>query len=216
MNTKRIIFWISFIIILVLIVWGLIVAMNKKPSDTHIFGSPAAVTTSDHVKGLLTAPVTVIEYSDFQCPACKIYYPILAHLMASSTNIRLVYRHFPLYPLPHPNSLIAAQASEAASNQGKFWEMYDLLFQGQTSWADLSRDKAIEVFKGYAAQLDMNVVLFSTDMQSSAVQARVEANRTEGEALGINSTPTFFVNGKAIANPQGYDAFKAVIDQAAK
>lgn len=218
MNTKRIIFWVSFVVILGLIVWGLIIAMGKPPRDGRGLGTPAAVTTEDHIHGLLTAPVTLIEYSDFQCPACGAYYPIIQKLMASTTQgkLRVVYRHFPLYPLPHPNSMIAAQASEAASNQGKFWEMYELLFAGQKTWADLSRDKAIETFKTYAGTLGLNVVLFGTDLESPTVKARVERNRAEGTALGINSTPTFFLNGRAIVNPQGYDAFKALIDQAAR
>ena len=216
MNTKRIIFWTGFIVVIALIVWGLIVAMNKPPRDQRRLGAPADVSETDHVRGSLDAKVTLIEYSDFQCPACAAYYPVVEHLIASSTNLRVVYRHFPLYPLPHPNAMIAAQAAEAAGKQGKFWEMYHLIFPGQTSWADLSRDKAIEVFKGYATTIGLNMTQYSTDFDSTEVKAKIEADRAEGDKLGINSTPTFFVNGKAVVNPQGYEPFKKIIDEATR
>ena len=141
MNTKRIIFWIGFIVVLTLIVWGLIASMDKqaKNGDSPKVGTPAPVGASDHVRSSANASttsaasttVTLLEYSDFQCPACQNYYPVVEQVFASSTvPIRLVYRHFPLSQ--HANSTIAAQASEAAALQGRFWEMYSLLFANHT------------------------------------------------------------------------------------
>ena len=216
MNTKRIIFWVGFILILALIVWGLILAMNKPAGNQLKLGTPSDVTTADHVRGPATAAVTIVEYSDFQCPACKAYYSVVDHLIASSTNLRVVYRNFPLFPLPHPNSVIAAQAAGAAGQQGKFWEMHDLLFSNQATWAELSKEKAVEIFKGYATSLGLNITQYTTDFDSEIVKAKIQADRVEGDNLGINSTPTFFVNGKAIVNPQGYEAFKKIIDEAAR
>ena len=216
MNTKRIIFWIAFLAVLGLIAWGLVVAMNRPVHNQPRLGTPSDVTAADHVRGPITAPVTVIEYSDFQCPACALYYPVLEQLIASSTNVRVVYRNFPLYPLPHPNSMIAAQAAEAAGKQGKFWDMYHLIFPSQKTWADLSNEKALDVFKGYAIDIGLDMKQYATDFDSPAVKAKIDADRTEGDTLGINSTPTFFVNGKAVVNPQGYEAFKKIVDEAAR
>jgi protein-disulfide isomerase len=215
MNTKRIIFWTSFIIILALIIWGLVVAMNKPTSTGPKLGVPSAVTSADHVRGNASSSVTVIEYSDFQCPACRIAYPMVEKLITeASTTMLFVYRHFPLYPLPHKNANLAAYASEAASAQGKFWEMYHKLFDNQTDWEN--SDTPTTIFEGYAKDLGLDVVAYKKVADSTETKSRVERDRTEGDNLGVSGTPTFFVNGKAIVTPQNYDAFKAIIDAAAK
>lgn len=214
MNTKRIIFWASFIIILGLIIWGLIVAMNKPPVTAPELGTPAPVTADDHVRGKEDATVTIIEYSDFQCPACAAYYPLIEKLIAeASTTARFVYRHFPLYPLPHKNAFIASQAGEAAALQGKFWEMYTLLFENQIEWENST--KAAGIFEGYASRIGLNVEAYKKDFESDSVKTRIEKDKNEGESIHINSTPTFFVNGKSITNPQGYEEFKTIIEAAA-
>jgi len=213
MNTKRLLFWVGFIVVLALIIWGLIAAMNKSAgSATGNYGTAPAVTSTDHVRGSADAPVTIIEYSDFQCPACEEYEPVLEKLeMAASTTFKFVYRH---YPLPqHPNALPAAYASEAASLQGKFWEMHDLLFANHADWTELS--DATPVFVGYATQIGLDVNKFKTDMASDAVKARVQTDADQAQTLGLNYTPTFFLNGKVISNPQGYDQFLSIIQAAA-
>lgn len=214
MNTKRIIFWASFIIILALIVWGLVVAMNKPVNTGPKLGTPSDVTSSDHVRGSASSTVTVIEYSDFQCPACAAYYPLIEKLVnEASTTARFVYRHFPLFPTPHKNALIAAQASEAADLQGKFWDMYKLLFENQTAWEN--SNTAATIFEEYAGRIGLNMSVYKKDVDSVEVKTRVQKDRDEGDAIGIAGTPTFFINGKAIVNPNGYEAFKALIDAAA-
>jgi protein-disulfide isomerase len=215
MNIKRIIFWIVFLVVIALIIWGLVVAMNKTPGTTPKLGEPTAVTLADHVRGPAEAPVTIIEYSDFQCPACATYYPVVERLVnESSTTVRFVYRHFPLFPIPHKNAVIAAQASEAAALQGKFWEMYRMLFENQKLWE--TSDTAATIFEGYAERIGLNLTAYKKDVDSDAVKVRVQRDRDEGDALGVNSTPTFFVNGKAIVNPNSYEAFKTLIDEAAR
>lgn len=216
MNIKRIIFWIVFLVVIALIIWGLAVAMNKTPgSGGPTLGEPTAVTLADHVKGVAEAPVTIIEYSDFQCPACAVYYPLVERVAAeASTTVRFVYRHFPLFPIPHKNSVIAAHASEAAAMQGKFWEMYRMLFDNQKLWE--TSDTAATVFEGYAERIGLNLTAYKKDVVSDAVKARVQRDRDEGDALGVNSTPTFFINGKSIVNPNSYEAFKTLIEEAAR
>ena len=213
MNIKRISFWTGFVVVLGLIVWGLIVSMNK-PHIQSFHSQPGDVRATDHVRGPAGAPVTLIEYSDFQCPACGMYYPIIEKLFnESSTTLRMVYRHFPLPQ--HKNALLAARASEAASNQGKFWDMYGLIFTNQTAWSDLDTDKARALFLQYATQLGLNTVSYTKDLDSDAVKAIIDADQQEGVSIGINATPTFFLNGKAIVNPQSYEEFKKLVDQAA-
>ena len=112
--------------------------------------------------------------------------------------------------------MIAAQAAEAAAIQGKFWDMYQALYAGQASWQDQSDTNARTTFDGYAAQLDLNKAQFDSDINATTTMAKIQSDQAEGQSLGIDYTPTFFLNGKVIVNPQGYDAFKAVIDAAAK
>lgn len=216
MNTKRIIFWLGFVIVIGLIIWGLIAAMSKEEArKTPNLESPSPITTADHVRGPVEAPVTIIEYSDFQCPACATYYPLVERLIAeASTTVRFVYRHFPLFPIPHKNAVIAAEASEAAALQGKFWEMYRLLFDNQKLWENSDTPKAL--FEEYAGRIGLNLATYTKDIVSDVVKARVEKDRAEATALGVNSTPTFFVNGKAIVNPNSYESFKTLIDEAAR
>ena len=213
MNSKRIIFWAVFIVVLGLIIWGLVVAMNKPmPGSSESLGTPAPVTSADHVRGNPDAPVTLIEYSDFQCPACRSYHPLIERLMTeASTTVRLVYRHFPLPQ--HQNAELASQASEAAGVQGKFWDMYHLLFENQDDFETIPDGTA--VFAGYASKLGLNMEQYARDLASSTLKTHIDAEADEGRTIGIDHTPTFFVNGKVIDNPQSYDEFKAVIDKAA-
>ena len=170
MNTKRIIFWACFIVILALIVWGLIAAMNKTPGTGVKSGVPAPVTTADYVRGNFDAPVTVIEYEDFQCPACGEYFPIVERMFnESSSTVRLVFRHFPLSQ--HPNAIPAAEASEAASIQGKFWQMYSLLYANQTDWSEKSHVDAETIFDGYATTLGLDLTKFRADETASTTLA---------------------------------------------
>jgi protein-disulfide isomerase len=213
MNIKRIIFWVIFLIILAAIVWGLSVAMNKEKAGPTL-GSPAPVTAADHVLGPENAPVTIIEYSDFQCPACASFYPLVEKLLdEASTTVRFVYRHFPLYPMPHKNAYLASQAAEAAGLQGKFWEMYRMLFTNQAAWE--KSDTATTIFEDYAGRIGLDMSTYKKDADSASVKARVQRDREEGDSLGVSGTPTLFVNGKVIINPNSYDSFKAFIQAAA-
>jgi protein-disulfide isomerase len=217
MNIKRLIFWIVFLLILVLIIWGLFVAMNRPVSNgLPNVGSPAPVTAVDHVEGSADAKVTLIEYGDFECPACAVYASLVEKLVAAeaSTSLRVVFRHFPLPQ--HANAMISAEASEAAGNQGKFWDMYKLLYTGQSDWQDQSDADARKTFDGYATQLGLDQARFDQDIDSPVAKQFIQSEQAEGQTLGIDYTPTFFVNGKIITNPQGYEAFKAIIDSAAR
>ena len=158
--------------------------------------------------------MTVIEYGDFECPACATWYSVVERLSSStSTPIRFIFRHFPLYPLPHKNAFLASQAAEAAGRQGAFWDMYSLLYENQVAWEKSATATAI--FEGYAERIGINVAAYKKDFESSEIKARIQADKDEGTAIGVGSTPTFFVNGKAI-RPKNHEDFKTIIEAAAR
>lgn len=210
MNTKRYIYWTGFIIVIILIIWGLMVAMSRDASTLGQPKNPAPVSLQDHIFGPENAPVTIIEYSDFQCPACQAYYYVVEKILASSTvPVRLVYRHFPLSQ--HVNAIPASLASESANEQGKFWEMYKMLFENHSDWEESKEPN--KLFESYAQKLGLDLTKFRLDMASSTLKAKIQASSDEGLKIGVNATPSFFINGKFIQNPRGYEEFKTIIDE---
>ncbi len=165
-------------------------------------GDTGAGVVGDYVaytKGTSTAKVKITEYADFQCPACAAMAPTVADLLAKYPNdIELTFKHFPLTQI-HPRALLAAKASEAAGKQGKFFEMHDKLFAGQSTWA--SNSKAEEIFVGYAAELGLDIEKFKTDLKNDEIAAKIRSNTAEGNQNNVQGTPTFFVNGLKVENP---------------
>jgi protein-disulfide isomerase len=209
-DKTRVIVYIGLTIaILVLIV---MVAKRDRtaqtPDSTEL--SRTEVTSEDNIKGNPQAEITLIEYSDFQCPACKAYAPIIAELSKLyKQNLRIIYRHFPLTTI-HRNAYPASQASEAASLQGKFWEMHDVIFENQSEWS--SATDVASIFRGYAERLGLDLDKFTSDYGRSGVIDRVRRDMDTGTALRINSTPSFFLNGEKIENASGLDTFRSLID----
>ncbi|OGM29902.1 hypothetical protein A2630_03985 [Candidatus Woesebacteria bacterium RIFCSPHIGHO2_01_FULL_44_10] len=169
------------------------------------------VSPEDWVKGEDLAQVTLIEYSDFQCPACAAYYPLINQIKDDfGDNLKLVYRHFPLTSI-HKNALVSAQAAEAAGLQGKLWEMHNALFEHQADWSEL--DDPTSKFIEYATNLELDIEKFANDLASDEVNQKVKDDLDSALDLKINATPTFFMNGKRITNPKNYDAFKSLIEK---
>jgi len=205
-RTKNIITW-SIVGAVVLGIIYLVVISAKSGGST---ATVAAVTSDDHLKGSQTAKVTLIEYSDFQCPACAAYFPIVKSLEQKyGDKIAIVYRNYPLTQI-HQNAQISAQAAEAANLQGKFWEMHDILFDRQSSWSTAGNVK--QTLTDFAKELQLDEKKFSDDLNSSAVKDRVTKDVTSGNAVGVTGTPTFFLNGKKLSNPASEDAFVKLID----
>jgi protein-disulfide isomerase len=176
------------------------------------------ITSADHITGDATSSVSVIEYGDFECPACGEWEPLVEQLEATYGNrVEFVFRNFPLYQI-HPFAKIGAQAAEAANLQGKYWQMHNLLYADQAQWtANTSLTPAqvvTQFFNGYATSIGLNVAQFDTDINSAAVVARVQRDIDSGNAAQINHTPTFFVNLQQIPNPTGLAQFEQVLDQA--
>jgi len=158
------------------------------------------------VRGPQDAKVTIVEFSDFQCPYCGRVSPTLERLLKEyPEDVRLVYKHLPLSF--HKGALPAAKAAVAAGRQGKFWQMHDELFQNQ---GDLSEAKFVELAGG----LGLDVERFREDYRSAAVATEVAQDMNEARRLGVTGTPGFFVNGRFSSGAKPYESFKALVDQA--
>ncbi len=170
------------------------------------------ITDADWSKGNSESSVNLVEYSDFQCPACKIREPLVEKLLQEFGNhIQFVYRHMPLSF--HANSNLAAQATEAAGLQGKFWEMHDIIFENQEDWSVLSNSDFIETVSTYAEEIGLDVAQFNSDLESSEVEDAVDDDKEGALEAGVNATPTFFLNGSKI-NPKTYEDYRELIRQA--
>ncbi len=171
-------------------------------------GDAPAVTSQDWTRGNQYAKNVLIEYSDLQCPACAAYEPLIRQVTQDlDSQVLFVYRHFPLEQ--HKNAMLAAQATEAAGKQGKFWEMHDLLFERQKSWENVG--DAATSFKAYAKELGLDETAFANDLTSDEVKKLVEEDVDGGIRAGVNATPSFYLNGKKIANPASYAELKELL-----
>lgn len=171
-----------------------------------------SIKSDDWFKGKNEAQVTVIEYLDFECEACGAIYPVTKRISEEfGGQVKFVTRYFPLDG--HRNSITSALAAEAAGKQGKFWEMHDKLFENQITWGE-SRDSKSYVFEKYAEELGLDIQKFKQDVKLNETRNRIERDRLSGIRLGINSTPSFFLNGEKIVNPRGYQEFKELIQKA--
>jgi protein-disulfide isomerase len=175
--------------------------------------SPNSSTTSDRAKGNEAAPITLIEYTDFQCSYCQYFHRITKKLAEElGDDLKLTFRHF--VSRDHANATLAAKAAEAAGLQDKFWEMNDMLFENQVGWAKMEKGLAAETFVQYADWLNLDVEQFRRDLNSRIVGDKILSDIESGHRLGVTDTPTFFLNGKKIDKiPRTYEAFKDLILQ---
>jgi protein-disulfide isomerase len=159
-------------------------------------------------RGSATAPIELIEFSDFQCPFCLRANPTVQQVLTTyGDRIRFVYRHFPLPN--HPNARPAAEASACAAEQGKFWPYYDRLFAGQSGLTDAE-------LKQHAVALGLDAAKFNTCVDTRKFKTLVDADLQAGQEAGVNGTPAFFINGRMLSGAQPYDAFKKIIDEELK
>lgn len=178
---------------------------------------PVAVAAGPRggVAGSDSAPVEIDEYSDFQCPFCArfavLQLPDIRDRLIASGRVRWRFMNFPLDG--HPNTRPAHLAAACAREQGKFWEMHDAIYQGQGDWAESRRPERF--FRDYAERLGLNRDQFESCMDTQRPMPQIEADRLRGESLGVNSTPTFFVNGRQLADVPTYDRIKAIVDSIA-
>lgn len=204
----------QFLGVIAAIVLGLVAIFAFSGNKAAKPSSSGAGSVSQHVQGKNSGKVTLTEYGDFQCPYCGQYYPTLKQIETEfDDKIQFQFRNFPLTNL-HPNGFAASRAAEAASLQGKFWEMHDLLYENQQSWSGASATGATTFFAQYASQLGLNVAKFKTDAGSSKVNDIINADMAAGSKLNVQGTPSFFIDGKAVQIGNSVPAFEKVINQA--
>jgi NhaA family Na+:H+ antiporter len=213
--------YLPFIIVVVVglatLATGTMLYRTKRPALLTISKELAPKKNdaeSIHIRGRANAPVTLEEFGDFQCPPCgNLAGPIKQLEHDFDPHLRVIFHHFPL--INHLHARAAAIAAEAAGVQGHFWEMHDLLYREQAAWS-----KATDVqplLNSYAGILGLNVDQFKKDMESDSVKARVDLDQKRGTALGVQNTPTIFLNNRAIAPADlAPDRLRAAVTEAVK
>lgn len=166
----------------------------SAPVDTVKLVDEARLAT-----GSAQPKVTIVEFSDFQCPACKVAEPLVKQLVVNNKDtVKLVYRHFPL--TQHQHSTVAALAAETAASVSipKFWEMHDLLFEKQEEWSPQKADEVIKTFGTYAEKIGIPAELMEKSVQEKVFRSKVEFDAAAASTFGVSSTPTFYVNGQKV------------------
>ena len=215
-------FWAIVGVIVAIFVGALFLKGGNKNDNTSN-GSSASAGATSHYSGKLDSKVTLVEYGDYECPACESFHLTVQEVKEKyKDSIRFQFRNLPLTQI-HPNAFAGARAAEAADLQGKFWEMHDLLYQQSNwlQWSPASTSDPKPYFWQYAKDLGLDVAKFKKDFASSTVNSRINADRTAFDKTGEQlSTPSFFLNGKLIKNSDVLDsnqqpsleAFSKVID----
>jgi len=207
-------FWIVLAVVIVAGA-GLILFSGSdsgSPADNTTVSNILTVKETDHKRGLAGSSVTLIEYADFQCSACAAIFPVVDQIYKEfGDQIEFVTRNFPITSI-HPNSMSAHRAAEAASVQDSFWEMHDLLYERQQSWS--SATNAASVFEGYASELELNIDKFKEDAVSQTALDHINDDANGGKLVGVQGTPTFFLNGEQLPTPRSLEEFRAVLQAA--
>lgn len=199
-----------------LLIIGVSVMFSRTaaPETAPIVLSDTAVLTdgANNLKGATeSAKVTIVEFSDFQCPACRAAEPLIAQIVSANPDtVQVYYRHFPLINI-HRNAVNAALAAEAAAEQGKFWEMHDALFLAQQDWANSS--SAPETFAQMAQDLGLDRDQFMATFDSQETEDRVMNDLRVAETLNLSGTPTIFVNGEETSINQLNSKVQEILQQ---
>src|SRR5438046_2902008 len=180
--------------------------MRRIEREGEAPGLTLPVSERDHAQGPTDAPLTLVEYGDYQCPYCGAAYPVVKRLQKSvGKELRFVFRNFPLTQM-HPFAMVAAQAAEAAALQGKFWEMHDQIYENQEFLEP-------DILPMWAKKLGLDLKKFGADIGQSAVSKRIKEDRSSGIRSGVNGTPTFFINGQRHDAAPDYDSLLAALEQ---
>lgn len=214
---KQIGIWTGIIVIFAATIWGLIAWVNNNNSP-GVLSSQAInlppVSKDDIVFGdPQKAKVTLVEYADFQCLGCAEKASLIRLLKKDfDDKLLVIYRFFPLPQ--HQNAMFSSQAAYAAGKQNKFWEMSDMIYGDQENWANSPNAK--DLFTEYAKKLDLDIVKFVSDYNAETTRKFITDQMNSGISIGLSYTPTFFLNGKRIDDPQGYEALKKLIQDELK
>lgn len=198
--------WIIFVAVCVAVLGGLIFLQRSNQLDVSSIDETRIIAASDkngnigdHVFGTTTGKATLIEYGDFQCPACKSAYPNVKELTEKyKDKLTFIFRNLPLTTL-HPNARAGAAAAEAAGLQGKYWEMHNMLYEQQDNWSSSTAEKRTSYFEEYAQSIGIkNVDIFKSDMDSKRVASKINFDLALAKKINANATPTILLNNKKI------------------
>ncbi|OGZ97103.1 MAG: hypothetical protein A3J10_01195 [Candidatus Sungbacteria bacterium RIFCSPLOWO2_02_FULL_54_10] len=191
----------------------------SAPADQQAVTGTAAtgdLVDDDPILGNPDAPVTLVEFSDFQCPFCRRFYqetlPQIKKEYLQTGRAKLVYRDFPLVQI-HPGALPAAEGTQCAHEQGKFWEMHDAIFDEQEKQGSGTVQFTADDVKRWAASIGLNASQFNACLDSRKYQQEVEKDIADGSAAGVSGTPATFINGRLVSGAQPFAAFKAIIEE---
>lgn len=218
--------WLIFIVICVAVLGGLIFISRKDKINVDAIDMTKATAASsangniaDHVFGNKDSKVVLTEYGDFQCPACGSAYPVIKEVTdAYKDKIAFIFRNNPLTAI-HPNARAGSAAAEAAGLQGKYWDMHDALYVNQTNWSSAAVDKRTDMFVAYASQIGVkDKEKFKKDMESKAVNDKIDFDLALGKRVPVSGTPTILLNNKKIESDvwSDKDKFRAAIENALK
>ncbi len=187
------------IILAVAVAAGAAVYLSRQPDQPA--DTPGATTHADikgggRIRGPENAPLTLVEFGDYQCPSCGAYHPLVKEILNRyPQQLRLEFHHFPLVTI-HPNSMLASQAAEAAGEQGRYWEMHDAIFDHQREWAD--SPNAEPIFIALASGFGLDINKFMQALRSPQIQERILKDVERGNNAHVEAVPTFFINGEQV------------------
>jgi protein-disulfide isomerase len=207
--------FIGIIAVTVAIIAVAALFLNQKPSGTSSDQTKVAasilVREDSNKISTKSATITLVEFGDFQCPACGSYFPVVKQITNEfHDQMNFVFRNFPLSQ--HQYAIPAAKAAEAAGKQGKYWEMFDVLYEKQTEWS--ASPNAQTLFSQYAQSLGLNVDQWKKDLADGAIQTKIDADQQDGNSVGVNATPTFYLDGIKLENPATVDDFRTLVKAA--
>jgi len=194
-------------------------ATTQGQAVEQVAGAVNVSADDDAVLGDPNAPITIIEFSDFQCPFCRKFYketlPQIKKEYILTGKAKFVYRDFPLVQI-HPGATAAAEGTECAEEQGKFWEMHDAIFDEQERQGSGTVQFTVDDVKKWAANIGLDTSKFNQCLDSGKYKQEVEKDLADGSAAGVNGTPATFINGRLVSGAQPFAAFKAIIDEELK
>lgn len=199
-------------IVTLVLLFGGVMLLSKGGSTSNqkpVTADSSVLVRADSHQTNKDAKVSVVEFGDYECPACAQAYPIVKQLEKDyGDKVNFVFRNYPL--TQHKNAQIAAEAAEAANAQGKFWEMHDKLYEKQSEWGE--SDSPMDKFLVYAKDLGLDVNKFKSDVSSSKYSTFIQSDVSDGNTVGINATPTFYVNGEMLVGLPAYSGFSDKIN----
>lgn len=202
----KMLLWLSVPVLLIVAVVMLTKAGAEPAQSVDV---SRLIYPDSPVLGKTDAPVTIVEFLDPECESCRAFFPIVKDVLAQNgDNVRLVVRYFPL----HNNSVLAIAATEAAGNQGKYWEMQELLFNKQSEWGEKQTPQTALMLQ-YAQELGLDGDQFAKDLSDPKIMQKIERDNADAQALNVRGTPSFFVNGKEVSS-LSQAALQSAIDDA--